>query len=124
MQAGTVFRSNTAVPYDHTSILATLRDWLGISNADMLPSRRIALAPNLAQVLTLSVPRTDKPTIAPPKGVPVQTSLTLPPNDLQKSLVAGTARRFGMDAPSVLAQIKTRQNAVDFFNRRISVARL
>jgi phospholipase C len=124
IQAGTVFRSNTTVPYDHTSILATLRDWLGISSADMLPSRRIASAPNLAQVLTLSAPRTDKPTITPPVSAPVQTSLTLPPNDLQKSLVAGTARRFGMDAPTVLAQIKTRQNAVDFFSRRNSVARL
>jgi phospholipase C len=124
IEAGTIFRSNTATPYDHTSILATLRDWLGISAVDMLPSGRIAAAPNLAQVLSLAVPRKDKPAITPPQSTPVQTPLTLPPNDLQKTLVAGTARRFGMDATTVLAQIKTRQHAVDFFKQRMSVARL
>jgi phospholipase C len=124
IQAGTVFRSNAAVPYDHTSILATLRDWLGITDAEMLPSGRIGAAPNLAQVLTLTVPRKDKPAITPPLSTPVQTSVALPPNDLQKTLVAGTAHRFGMDAPTIMAQIKTRQNAIDFFKRRTSVARL
>jgi phospholipase C len=54
----------------------------------------------------------------------VQTSLALPPNDLQRTLVAGTAHRFGMDAPAILAQIKTRQHAIDFFKGRMSVARL
>ena len=45
IQAGTVFRSTTHVPYDHTSILATLRDWLSIpadscSRANESRSRR------------------------------------------------------------------------------------
>lgn len=55
----TVFRSNTGVPYDHTSILATLRDWLGLDAAfrNQLPSLRITTAPTLEPVLTLSVPR-------------------------------------------------------------------
>ena len=44
---GTVFRSNSTVPYDHTSILATLRDWLAIGEDVMLPSARIAAAPTL-----------------------------------------------------------------------------
>ena len=124
IQAGTVFRSDTNVPYDHTSILATLRDWLPISEMDMLPSKRIDRAPNVGQVLTLPNPREVKPTITSPRSTTVQTSLTLPPNDLQKTLVAGAAYRFGMDAPTVLAQITTRQHAVDFFKQRISMARL
>jgi phospholipase C len=124
IQAGTVFRSDTNVPYDHTSILATLRDWLPISEMDMLPSKRIDQAPNVGQVLTLPNPREVKPTITSPRSTTVQTSLTLPPNDLQKTLVAGAAYRFGMDAPTVLAQITTRQHAVDFFKQRISMARL
>jgi phospholipase C len=123
IQAGTVFRSNTMTSYDHTSILATLRDWLGISNTQMLSSKRIAAAPNLAQVLTLAKPRTNKPVITSPQSTPMQTPLTLPPNDLQRTLVTGTARRLGVDAPTVLAQIKTRQDAVDFFDRRKSMAR-
>jgi phospholipase C len=124
IQAGTVFRSNTATPYDHTSILATLRDWLGISDADMLTSGRIDAAPNLSQVLTLAVPRKDRPTITPPQITLAQTSLTMPLNDLQKTLVAGTAHRFGMDESAVLTQMQTRQHAVDFFKQRMSVARL
>jgi phospholipase C len=124
IQAGTVFRSNTATPYDHTSILATLRDWLGIADTDMLPSRRVAAAPNLAQVLTLTVSRKDMPVITPPETTTAQTPLIPLLNDLQRALVAGTALRFGMDVPKVMAQIKTHQDAVNFFKRRISAAGL
>ena len=54
----TVFRSNTGVPYDHTSVLATLRDWLGLDAAfrKQLPSLRITTAPTLESVLTLPEP--------------------------------------------------------------------
>jgi phospholipase C len=117
VQASTVFRSNTSTPYDHTSILATLRDWLPIPDARMLTSARIKAAPTLEQVLTLSTPRVDKPTIAPPQTAPVPTSLALPPNVLQKSLVKGSARRLNLDPLALLAQIKTRQHAVDFFKQ-------
>jgi len=118
---GTVFRSNTNTPYDHTSILATLRDWLGIGAAQMLPSARIAAAPTLDQVLTLTTPRSDAPQIFAPASSFVSTPLSIPPNDLQKSLVSGTARRVGLDPAATLRTIATRQHAVDFFGR-ISVS--
>lgn len=118
---GTVFRSNSSVPYDHTSILATLRDWVGIAGNKMLSGARIAAAPNVAQVLTLAQPRTDIPIILEPV-VAQATSLSLPPNDLQQSIVSGAARRFGMDPSEVMGQIKTRQHAVDFFQLRASRA--
>jgi phospholipase C len=119
IQAGTVFRSNTSTPYDHTSILATLRDWLDIPAASMLASKRVAAAPNLDQVLTLSTPRTseDKPTITPPQLTPT-TTINLPPNSLQKSILSGAARRFGMDPAAVLANAPTRQHYIDFFKLR------
>lgn len=119
---GTVFRSNTATPYDHTSVLATLRDWLEIPANKMLPSARIAAAPTLAQVLTLPTPA-PKPVISPPARVPVHTTLTLPPNDLQKSIVSAAARRFGMQPAAVLKEMATRQHIVDFFKPRASAAR-
>ncbi len=112
---GTVFRSDTQTPYDHTSILATLRDWLDIGSAHMLPSARIAAAPTLGQVLTLTTPRTDPPQILAPATSFVPTPLSTPPNDLQKSLVSGTARRAGLDPAAALRTIATRQHAVDFF---------
>lgn len=115
--AGTVFRSPTDTPYDHTSILATLRDWLHIPAEQMLPSARIAKAPTLAQVLTLDVPREDLPEIAEPSGHFMHLSLSESLNDLQMSLVAGNARRFGLDPHQVLAPMKTRAHAVEFLTR-------
>jgi phospholipase C len=119
--AGTVFRAAGSTPYDHTSILATLRDWLAIAPADMLASQRVAAAPTLAPLLTLDSPRTDLPAIAaPPASGFLATSLTLPLNDLQESLVSGTARRTGLDPAATLDATPTRQHAVDFFNRLLS----
>jgi phospholipase C len=119
IEAGTVFRSNTTTPLDHTSILATLREWLAIPADKMLPSQRIAQAPTLDYVLTRTSPRADKPSIQSPESASLtSTSLSLPPNDLQKSLISGTAARFGMDPRSVLAGIHTRQHAIDFFAKR------
>ena len=63
IEAGTVFRSPIAVPYDHNSILATLRDWLQIPQAQMPPSNRVKNAPGFANVLTRSTPRPDIPVI-------------------------------------------------------------
>jgi phospholipase C len=117
IEKGTVFRSNTSTPLDHTSILATLREWQGISSEKMLPSKRVAQAPTLEYVLTRSAPRTDLPTL-PSVGTPTATALNLPPNDLQKSLIAATATRYGMDPRAALATVKTRQHAIDFFAAR------
>lgn len=117
IEAGTVFRSPTSVPLDHTSILATLRDWLSIPAGKMLTSRRVAQAPILNFVLTRESARTDKPAISAAGGASA-TSLDLPANDLQRSLVSGTAKRFGLDPGAVLAQVKTRQHAIDFFAKR------
>lgn len=115
--AGTVFRSDRTVPYDHTSILATLREWLSISESAMLPSLRIAAAPTLEQLLTLSRPRPDIPTLAAPATTFVVTPTSQAPNDLQRSLVSAAARRYGLDPTQELLQIRTRQHAIDFFRR-------
>lgn len=117
IQAGTVFRSNTAVPYDHASILATLRDWLGIPASAMLTSRRIAAAPTLEQVLTLRQARADRPDVSPLNVSTTQISAVEAPNDLQRSLVAGTARRLNVHGRQALAAVRSRQDAMDFFRR-------
>lgn len=114
IEAGTVFRSPASTPLDHTSILATLRDWLQISPDRMPQSARIAHAPTLEYVLTRTSPTPDLPAIDPP-AAPEPTPLELPPNDLQRSLVSGTAHRLSMDPASVLSAIRTRQHVVDFF---------
>lgn len=96
IEAGTVFRSPTDRPYDHTSVLATLRDWLEIPNNAMLKSRRIESAPNLGHLLTRSEPRTDIPAIPYPAGKATKHRLDLAPNDFQKGLMLSFAHRMGI----------------------------
>jgi phospholipase C len=125
IQAGTVFRSDSAagVPYDHTSILATLRDWLQIPLQKMLPSARIAKAPTLAQLLNLQTPRTNIPNISPPAQAVQATSTSRPMNDLQKSLVTASAVQQGKDPAQAANAIVTRQDAIDSFNAAPTTAK-
>lgn len=120
---GLVFRSDTSVPYDHTSILATLRDWLQIPPELMLPSQRIATAPTLAQLVSLTEPRTQQPATTPPAAAPIATPTTAAPNDLQRSLVSAAARRYGLDPSTELLKIRTRQHAINFFSNLPARAR-
>lgn len=113
IEAGTVFRSDSpsGVPYDHTSMLATLRDWLEIPANEMLTSKRIASAPTLAQILTRNEARTKLPTIDPPALEAKDTSMFLPPNALQRSLISAHAVRNGRDPGEALEKVKTREHA-------------
>ncbi len=127
IEPGTVFRatvSDAGTPYDHTSILATLRDWLAIPDTIMLPSARIARAPTLASVLTRSAPRSDLPTISAPAMLAprVQLAVPTPINGLQKSLLTASAIRFGMNPTAVMQSIPTVGDAVKFFQQRASMA--
>lgn len=132
VNAGTVFRAppDSPAPYDHTSILATLRDWLGLvppinifarlknwlmgidaAQYSFLPSPRIAKAPTLAPVLTLTQPRNDWPVITAQCQIDdSDTGLDLPLNDLQKSLLA-TARRLAQPEAAIALQHETAAEA-------------
>ncbi len=115
IQAGTVFRSPTATPCDHTSLLATLRDWIGIPADKMLTSARVKAAPTLEHVLTLNQPRTVLPTIPAPAQEVTETSTFKPVNPIQQSLVAAAAAQQGKDPEAVLSKIETRQDAIAYF---------
>ncbi len=116
VQAGTVFRSNTSTSYDHTSILATLRDWLAIPKEKMLTSKRVGAAPTLEQVLNLANVRNDLPFIPAPQVSVIPTSESKPLNSLQASLVSAAAARLGQDPKKELNKMTTRQHAIDYFN--------
>ena len=60
VQKNTVFRSTAAVPYDHTSVIATTLKWRGLSGQLAQFGQRAAAAPTFEQVLTLTQPRTDE----------------------------------------------------------------
>jgi phospholipase C len=106
VQPGTVFRaSHGEAPYEHASILATLRDWLSLDSDPknpFLPSPRIKSAPTLDRVLTLSDQNknTNWPDISAQCTVgDDDKSLQTPLNDVQKSLIA-TAIRQNADNPN------------------------
>ena len=99
VQPGTVFRASPdEAPYDHTSILATLRDWLSLGSDPkhpFLPSPRIQYAPTLDRVLTLTDQNknTAWPDITAQRTAGEDDrSLQSPLNDVQKSLIATTIR--------------------------------
>ena len=62
IEAGTICRPAGWTPFDHTSILATVRNCFK-TGAPLTP--RDAAAPDLSCVLTLATPRTDKPAVSP-----------------------------------------------------------
>ena len=116
IEEGTVFRSPSHRPYDHSSLLATVRDWLQIPEKLMLPSARIADAPTLDQVLTRSTPRPEIPAIPYPAGTPVQHPLTIPPNHFQRGLAMALAHRVGVRGlAKTVENLVTRQHLADLF---------
>jgi phospholipase C len=58
---GTVFRASGDVPYDHTSVIATLLKWLlpGVKPEDWGLGERVRQAPTFDDVVTLDQARTD-----------------------------------------------------------------
>lgn len=105
VQAGTVFRSTKPAPFDHTTILATLRDWLGLGdNPFFADNPRISAAPTLEPLLEAAPVNTSWPEVTPNWGAParsgflaeadamVEQLLELPADDLEHSIVEITAR--------------------------------
>ena len=96
VEPGTVFRSSPGEqPYDHTSILSTLRDWLGLKGGPtpFLPSPRITAAPTLDRVLTRvkGNENTAWPEIIAKCTIDGKdVSPNTPLNDVQKSLLVAT----------------------------------
>jgi phospholipase C len=109
---GTVFGKSATVPFDHTSIIATVRNRFGISQALTV---RDAQAPDLDSVLILPRPSNLGPLRL--KALPYAPSpetaavaQTKPHNSMQKALV-GLAANLppapGTDLEAHLAKLKT-----------------
>jgi phospholipase C len=128
VRPGTVFRAPGATPYDHTSILATLRDWLDLAGDPahpFLPSPRITAAPTLQQVLT----EDDNSRIQDWPVITAQCqiqgddeSLATPLNDVQKSIIA-SAMRDQTSTPAdqaqtaqIAKQLETYEHGLNFMH--------
>jgi phospholipase C len=89
--AGTIFRAPAgSPPYDHTSIIATLRARFHLGAL----GKRDAIAPHLGPVLTLSKPRRDNPLhgVTPPKAAdPVLQAGSAPIGEAPSQFLAAKA---------------------------------
>jgi phospholipase C len=94
IESGTVFRSPSRVPYDHTSILATIRDWLKIPEDKMLKSARVKQAPTLGNVLTRSTPRPEQLDIAQTGPPAKPTTRLFAVNSLQWAMLVAHTKRY------------------------------
>jgi phospholipase C len=119
LKPGTVFRAPAGqVPYDHTSILATVRDWLSLDRDPQNPfltSPRIKKAPTLAAALSLD--DTDKntnwPSITAMCSIGADDqSLQTPLNSLQHSLIAAAIRTAGPTDQATVARSTTRAKSL------------
>jgi phospholipase C len=83
----TVFRSNISVPFDHTSVIATILSHFDIPRNEWGLGSRTANAPEFGNVVTLDIANARKNiTVTPPLG-PCTTPPDLAVNDLQTMIM-------------------------------------
>lgn len=89
IQAGTIARPHGWTPFDHTSVISTLRQCFDLGDA---LTERDKAAPDLSCVLTLKKPRTDKPVVNP---LSVKKETHIQVNDLHMTSARVLAKRSG-----------------------------
>ncbi len=109
--AGTVLCSGTDVPFDHTSILATVERRWGITAL----TARDAAAPDVGPVLTLPTARTDDPLadVSPPAPPKIPAALAQQVSHLQLVQAELAAYASGEPQPPVLATNSEAQAYID-----------
>ena len=119
--AGSVLRPAGPTPFDHTSVIATLRRLHGFAPL----TARDAAAPDLLAVLG-GTPDNDGPAIVAARAVAaapgqVAQAAARPPNDLQRSLAAAAVHlpTAGADVATHLARLR---GAVDVMPQHATVA--
>lgn len=111
IEAGTVIRSDDpSIPFDHTSVLATILDQFGIERGQWGLGKRAYFARPISPVINRTTPRTDNPIIQP--GEPSKTEeVNHPPSDLQIMI---TKRMFG----SLLRETKLPKERFDEIHKK------
>lgn len=132
VRPGTVFRAPPgSTPFDHTSLLATLRDWLNLNGDPQNPfltSPRIQNAPTLDGLLTLDDANKNSNWPAITANCIIggdDQSLQTPLSQLQQSLIAAAVRQNSATPtdPTVVSQstqqaksLKTYADAIKFMH--------
>jgi phospholipase C len=101
IEGGTVFRSPTEAPFDHTSFLKTILGWQNIDVSGGVLGARAAQAPNFSGVLSSTAVNKNPVSLTPPQ-CPSGNLYGQPLNDLQKLILPFLAQNlsggeFGSD---------------------------
>lgn len=105
IDSGTVFRSLTDVPYDHTSMIATVLEWFGVPREKWELGERVANAPTFDNVLTRTEARADVPEVNVSAETAKEDSASAPIMDLHYLLVPKAAVKLlegKLDAKTVV----------------------
>ncbi len=109
VRPGSVLRARGATPFDHTTIIATLRALFGLGPL----TARDAAAPHLLDLLE-DEPANDGPAdfalpeVAPPGAAAIAAEKARPPNDLQASLTAAAAHLPSAGVAAVATDLAAR----------------
>ena len=87
IRAGTLLRSKTRTPFDHTSLISTILEWKGVPRESWFLGERVAQAPSFDHVLELDAAAARNPT-DPDVGLRYAVSVGVPRSD-QAELVYG-----------------------------------
>lgn len=104
VQASTVFRAQGDTPYDHTSVIATILNHMGVPKDKWQLGSRTANAPTFEGVFTGNPLRTDIPTVTVNKNGDNSLKIDIPQNDIQQAVTEHTDKAIqslGQDATAV-----------------------
>jgi phospholipase C len=93
IEAGTVCRAPGRTPFDHTSIIATVRQVAGLPEP---LTERDKAAPDLGCAMTLAAPRTDTPAVTP---LEIDTGTDSPTHDLHHAIAQFLEKLSGEERP-------------------------
>ncbi|WP_173002972.1 alkaline phosphatase family protein [Chitinophaga sp. SYP-B3965] len=97
IQQGVVFRQpEGSIPFDHTSIIATVLNWMQVDPDKWNLGERVANAPTFEGILNLTTPRTDLSDIQIKANPSNDATQTMPVSDLQM-LITARAWRHAAD---------------------------
>ena len=107
IKAGTVFRAG-AIPYDHTSVIATILKMQGIPQANWKLGNRVDQAPTFENVLTLAVPRAHhtlfRPAAATLATIAAGPKMDPPPSELQREIALRMMRHHMQRTQNLAAE--------------------
>lgn len=94
IEESTVFRPEGDTPYDHTSVIATILNMLGVPKDKWDLGARTANAPTFEHVLSRSDARTDIPKLEVNQNCKTDKNLKAPPNGIQLHMAKSLINRI------------------------------